>query len=334
MRDDHVRAPQWPAPVPLPGAAYPDWEAIYADNVGRIYRLMYSKVGNRPDAEDLTSQVFLAAYGPLRTTAEVAQVRGYLTATSRTVLAEHWRRTLGHQVTEIDPETTDLADYAGAVGGSGTSERGSSTADERAARILEALPQRQRQILVLRFLRGYSIRQAAVELGVTIANAKVMQHRALRAAAKLEATSLETAGLKAAGLKAAGLKAVELERAGLEASQAKARQAKAKAQQEKEQEREREQQAKAKAQQEGERETKAQAQRERGREQRGEAQARRAQERGQEQQERGQEQARQGQGQGQGQHVQGLRLRGLHPREREYRTDREAGTEEDKEEAQ
>jgi len=46
--------------------------------------------------------------------------------------------------------------------------------------------ERQRQILVLRFLRGYSVRQAASELGVTVANAKVLQHRALRAAAGLE----------------------------------------------------------------------------------------------------------------------------------------------------
>ena len=29
---------------------YPDWEAIYLDNVERLYRLMYSKVGNRPDS--------------------------------------------------------------------------------------------------------------------------------------------------------------------------------------------------------------------------------------------------------------------------------------------
>ena len=175
----------WPdeAPTTLPSAAYPDWDAIYADNVGRIYRLMFAKVGNRPDAEDLTSQVFLTAYGPLRTTAGVGQVRAYLTATARTVLAEHWRRTLGHQVTEIDVETTDLADYASPAT---EEETASGPASERAARILRALPERQRQILVLRFLRGYSIRQTAAELGVSVANAKVLQHRALRAAAGLD----------------------------------------------------------------------------------------------------------------------------------------------------
>ncbi|MFF2148826.1 RNA polymerase sigma factor [Kitasatospora sp. NPDC058190] len=165
----------------LPSATYPDWDAIYTDNVGRIYRLMFAKVGNRPDAEDLTSQVFTAAFGPLHAGAEIGQVRAYLTATARTVLAEHWRRTLGHQVTEIDPDATDLADQA-----PGAEEADNEAAGARAQQILDALPERSRQILVLRFLRGYTIRQAAAELGVTVANAKVIQHRALRAAADVE----------------------------------------------------------------------------------------------------------------------------------------------------
>ena len=46
--------------------AYADWESVYRDNVARLYRLMYSRVGNRPDAEDLTSEVFKVALRPLR----------------------------------------------------------------------------------------------------------------------------------------------------------------------------------------------------------------------------------------------------------------------------
>jgi hypothetical protein len=37
------------------GEFYPDCEAMYRDNVDRVYRLMFAKVGNRPDAEDLTA---------------------------------------------------------------------------------------------------------------------------------------------------------------------------------------------------------------------------------------------------------------------------------------
>ena len=168
-------------PPVLSTAAYPDWEAIYADNVIRVYRLIFAKVGNRPDAEDLTSQVFLKAYKPLRATASVGEVRAYLVATARTVLAAHWRDTLGHQVTQIDVDQVDLEDYADQVHTPAGAE-----ASAKVAWILGALSERHRAILTLRFLRGYSIRQAAAELGVTVANAKVLQHRALRVAAGLE----------------------------------------------------------------------------------------------------------------------------------------------------
>ena len=46
-----------------------------------------------------------------------------------------------------------------------------------------ACPDRYRRILELRFLEGCSVKESAREIGVSIANAKVMQHRALRLAA-------------------------------------------------------------------------------------------------------------------------------------------------------
>ena len=59
-----------------------DWESIYRDNVDRIYRLMFARVGNRPDAEDLTAEVFKAALPPLRLSASPPEIRGYLTTTA------------------------------------------------------------------------------------------------------------------------------------------------------------------------------------------------------------------------------------------------------------
>lgn len=40
---------------------YPDWEAVYSDNAEWVYRMLFARVGNRADAEDLTAEVFLAA---------------------------------------------------------------------------------------------------------------------------------------------------------------------------------------------------------------------------------------------------------------------------------
>jgi RNA polymerase sigma-70 factor (ECF subfamily) len=163
--------------------AYPNWEAAYKDNVGRLYRLMFARVGNRPDAEDLTAEVFRAAMGPLRLVASKGEVRAYLLMTARTVLASHWRDRLGHPVTSIDPERDAefLAD--------GPTQGPASDAPERVGRILSALPERYRQILELRFLQASSIKEAAQVMNITVGNAKVLQHRALQMAAKLSTES-------------------------------------------------------------------------------------------------------------------------------------------------
>jgi RNA polymerase sigma factor (sigma-70 family) len=155
-------------------AAYPDWEAIYRDNVGRVYALMYAKVGNAPDAEDLTTEVFLAALRPLRTTASVPEVRAYLFATARSALAGYWRRTLGYQITTLHDETVESVFES-------EPDRPDLTA--RIEAILAELPEQYQRILRLRFLEACTVREAASELGITVANAKVLQHRALRRAA-------------------------------------------------------------------------------------------------------------------------------------------------------
>jgi RNA polymerase sigma factor (sigma-70 family) len=171
------------APTPVtrlravPDEDYADWEAVYRDNIGRIYRLMFGKVGNRPDAEDLTTEVFLAALRPLRLPASVGEVRAYLLATSRTVLARYWARRYGLQVTALTEDVPDVF-YGTQL---------ESLAPARAERILAALPDRYRRILQLRFLDAYSISEAAKALGISVANAKVLQHRALRQAADVAA---------------------------------------------------------------------------------------------------------------------------------------------------
>jgi RNA polymerase sigma-70 factor (ECF subfamily) len=159
------------------GDVYRDWEAVYRDNVDRLYRLMFAKVGNRPDAEDLTAEVFAAALRPLRVSASVGEVRAYLLATARTALAGYWRRTLGREVTTLDDEIADTV-FA--------DPPARSQVPDRIAAILAALPEKYRRILELRFLDACSVREAAAELGISVTNAKVLQHRALRLAAQVE----------------------------------------------------------------------------------------------------------------------------------------------------
>jgi RNA polymerase sigma factor (sigma-70 family) len=151
-----------------------DWESIYHDNVDRLYRMMFARVGNRPDAEDLTAEVFKLALPPLRLSASPAEIRSYLFVTAQTVLASHWRRRFGIEVTALDADIeVPHLEEAG----------GESQAPGRVAKILADLPDRYRRILELRFLESMSLREAAQAMGVSVGNAKVLQHRALRLAA-------------------------------------------------------------------------------------------------------------------------------------------------------
>jgi RNA polymerase sigma-70 factor (ECF subfamily) len=161
------------------GNCYPDWAAVYADNAIWVYRMIVKRIGNVPDAEDLTAEVFLAALRPLRTTATVAHVRGYLRATTRTVLAAHWRQTLGCEITSIE-DVPDLPEDAEHAVDSATAQQ--------VHRVLAALPDNYRRILELRFLQGCSVKESASQMSVSVANAKILQHRALRLAAALNQT--------------------------------------------------------------------------------------------------------------------------------------------------
>jgi RNA polymerase sigma-70 factor (ECF subfamily) len=154
-------------------AAYPDWDAVYRDNVTWVYRLMFSKVGNQPDAEDLTAEVFMTALRPLRVSASVPEVRKYLKMTARTVLASYWKDRMGREVTFIDDDVPEADEH----------EPVASDAPDKVRGLLARLPDNYRRILELRFLQAFSVHEAASQMGVSVANAKVLQYRALRMAA-------------------------------------------------------------------------------------------------------------------------------------------------------
>jgi RNA polymerase sigma-70 factor (ECF subfamily) len=62
---------------------------------------------------------------------------------------------------------------------------------QRVQRLLQALPQKYREVLICRFLLNLSIKATALRLGVTEANVKVLQFRALKRAANLEQVLIE-----------------------------------------------------------------------------------------------------------------------------------------------
>ena len=70
------------SPEPLAEIAMREFEHVYA--------FIYSRVGNRADAEDLTQQVALKALHRLREGYPGPAVRSYLYTTARSVMASFW----------------------------------------------------------------------------------------------------------------------------------------------------------------------------------------------------------------------------------------------------
>jgi RNA polymerase sigma factor (sigma-70 family) len=161
----------------LDGHTYTDWQSVYDENVVGFYRLVYRKVGNRADAEDLVAEMFTAALPHIRLPATVGEVRAYLLATVKTVLADHWRRHYRVPLSELPVDEIAHVPTAPAVDDSQSA---------RVHRLLEDLPAHFRRVLELRFLRGYSVRETAAEMGISVSNAKVMQFRALQRAAAID----------------------------------------------------------------------------------------------------------------------------------------------------
>ena len=56
----------------------PRFEQIYDAHVVPIFRFVYARVGNRPDAEDSTAQVFMRAVEQLDVKRPPAQIAAWL----------------------------------------------------------------------------------------------------------------------------------------------------------------------------------------------------------------------------------------------------------------
>jgi len=73
------------------GANVQEFQAFYQENIGLIYRFVYSKVGNREEAEDLTSQIFVKAVRGMDTERGPQSMQKWLFQVARTTIADYWR---------------------------------------------------------------------------------------------------------------------------------------------------------------------------------------------------------------------------------------------------
>jgi len=157
-------------------------QTFYEENLALIYRYIYSKVGNRQEAEDLTSQTFIKALHGVDYKRGPQSIQKWLFQVARTTIADYWRQYYRISVSSLE-ELLD-AGWEGPVEQEAVPM--SIIPAQKAQHILQGLPERDQEVLTCRFLLNLSVKETAVRMGLTEANVKVLQHRALKHAADIK----------------------------------------------------------------------------------------------------------------------------------------------------
>ena len=148
-----------------------------------IMRFVRASVRTAADAEDLTQDVFAQALTH-RDTVRDGNLRGWLYQIARNRISTHYRRkaTETHAMERIQLQTR------------GTTADNPAEPEflEAARRAIEALPEKEREALQLKFSRQYTNEEIAELMGMSTGNLGVLVHRALKKVrARLEAQGHE-----------------------------------------------------------------------------------------------------------------------------------------------
>ena len=88
---------------------------LYDHFIQRIYRYVYSRVGDAHEAEDITSQTFIAAYESLGRYRERGQFSAWLFRIARSKMNDHFRRSRREVRLEAAEQIVEKEDALGEV---------------------------------------------------------------------------------------------------------------------------------------------------------------------------------------------------------------------------
>jgi RNA polymerase sigma-70 factor, ECF subfamily len=149
-------------------------EELYLIHFDRIYSYLHMTVGNRHDAEDLTTQTFLRMLESIRKFRfQSAPFSAWLFRIAHNLSMDHFRANRRWHPEEEVPEPLDSAER------SAEDEAFQSIGRQSMLGLIDSLSQEQQQVLTLKFVFNFSNAEAATILDKTEGAVKSLQHRAL-----------------------------------------------------------------------------------------------------------------------------------------------------------
>jgi RNA polymerase sigma-70 factor (ECF subfamily) len=149
-------------------------EELYLLHFDRIYSYLHMSVGNRHDAEDLTTQTFLKMLESIKKFKwRSAPFSAWLFRIAHNLAMDHFRASRRWQPEENVPE------QPGEEEPSAETVAFQSIGRQSMLELIENLSQEQQQVLTLKFVFNFPNADVATILGKTEGAVKSLQHRAL-----------------------------------------------------------------------------------------------------------------------------------------------------------
>src|SRR5213596_968011 len=149
-------------------------EELYLLHFDRIYSYLHMSVGNRHDAEDLTTQTFLRMLESIkRFRWQSAPFSAWLFRIAHNLAMDHFRAARRWQPEEDVPEPPGESEP------SAEAQALQSIGRQSLLELIEDLSPEQQQVLTLKFVFNFPNAEVATILGKTEGAVKSLQHRAL-----------------------------------------------------------------------------------------------------------------------------------------------------------
>ncbi|WP_344006719.1 RNA polymerase sigma factor SigE [Nocardioides lentus] len=155
------------------GDPVPSWDEVVERHSDRVFRLAYRLTGNRPDAEDLTQEVFVRVFRSLSTYSP-GTFEGWLHRITTNVFLDQARR---RQRIRFDPLSDERAGRLAAHGPGPDAAYADRTFDDDVESALAALPPEFRAAVVLCDIEGMTYEEIADVLGAKLGTVRSRIHR-------------------------------------------------------------------------------------------------------------------------------------------------------------
>jgi RNA polymerase sigma-70 factor (ECF subfamily) len=154
-------------------AVEPDWNAVFTQELPRVYNYFRYRLNNHADVQELTSRTFEKAWRARRRyRRERAAFSTWLLRIAHNVAIDHLR--LARDYTQLE----SVEDLVTECGPEGEHENASDIARLRA--LIPTLPARERELLALKYGAGATNREIAGVTGLSESNIGTILHRTVQ----------------------------------------------------------------------------------------------------------------------------------------------------------